>query len=398
MKRSFIIHAKRTPVGKIGGTLSLARPDDMLAELMKDYLKNISFDPALVDDVIAGCANQAGEDNRNIARMAALLAGLPYEVPATTMNRLCGSSLDATIDAAARIGSGFAECIFVGGTESMTRAPLVISKGSAPFGRDSKMYDSTFGWRFPNSKMKEMFPLYGMGETAENVAEKLKISREDQDLFALESHQKAIKAQDSGAFDDEILPITIKMRKSETSVTKDECPRKETSLDILAKLKPVFREGGSVTAGNSSPMNDGAAFVVVVSEDFLKKHNLTPILEITGMGVRGIHPDIMGLGPVEAIKNLESKFSIKRKDFDVIELNEAFSAQALGCIRELDLDPSKINMNGGAIAIGHPLGCSGARILTTLFHIMKNDSTKKNGLASMCIGVGQGIALSVSRC
>ncbi|MCP4913056.1 MAG: thiolase family protein [Oligoflexia bacterium] len=398
MKRSFIIHAKRTPIGKIGGALSHVRPDDLLAHLISDYIKDLSFDPKLIDDVIAGCANQAGEDNRNVARMSSLLGGLPYEVPGTTINRLCGSSLDATIDAAARIGSGMADCILVGGTESMTRGPLVISKGSTPFGRDSKMYDSTFGWRFPNKKMKEMFPLYGMGETAENVAEKLKISREDQDQFALESHQKSVAAWKSGAFNDEVLPITIQMRKSEVTVEKDEGPREDTSLDKLAKLRAVFREGGTVTAGNSSMMNDGAALVVVVSEEFLKQHNLTPILEITGMGIRGIHPDIMGLGPVEAVKNLEKRFGINRQDFDAIELNEAFSAQSLGCIRELELDPTKINLNGGAISIGHPLGCSGARILTTLTHIMKKDPAKKKGLASMCIGVGQGIALSVERC
>lgn len=398
MKDCYIVHAKRTPIGRIGGKLSHVRPDDMMAELIKDYTSSANYDLKEIDDVIVGCANQAGEDNRNIARMAAVLGGLPYEVPAVTLNRLCASSLDAIIDAASRISSGVGDCFLVGGVESMTRGPLVISKGSSPFGRDSKMYDTTFGWRFPNPKMEVLFPLYGMGETAEEVVDLHKISREDQDAFALSSHQKAVKAWDSGAFKDEVLPIEVRLRKESFTVEKDEGPRADTNMEKLAKLRAAFRKEGSVTAGNSSSMNDGAALVVVVSEDFLKKHNLTPILKITGGATRGVHPNTMGLGPVASTQKLCDRFCMKTTDFDVIELNEAFAGQALGCIKELDLDPGKINMNGGAIALGHPLGCSGARITTTLFHLMKNNTKLRKGLASMCVGVGQGVSLSVESC
>ncbi len=398
MKPSYIIYAKRTPLGKIGGLLAPVRVDDLMAHLISDFKDQMTFDPKEIDDVMVGCANQAGEDNRNVARMSSLLGGLPFEVPGTTLNRLCGSSLDAAMGAAARISSGLADCIVVGGCESMTRGPLVLSKASTAFGRDSKMYDTTFGWRFPNPKMKELFPLFGMGETAEEVAELLNISRQDQDAYALNSHQKATKAWDSGAFKDEIVPIEVKLRKTNYIVDRDEGPRPDTSLEKLAKLRPAFRQGGSVTAGNSSMMNDGAALVVIVSEEFLKKHNLTPMVAIEAAAVRGVHPNTMGLGPVEATRTLCHRFGKKVSDFDVIELNEAFSAQSLGCIRQLDLDPNKINLNGGAIAIGHPLGCSGARILTTLTHIMAKNANYKQGLATMCIGVGQGIALSVRNC
>ncbi len=398
MKAAYLIHAKRTPIGKIGGDLAPVRVDDLMALLFEDFLKTQNFDPKEIDDVVVGCANQAGEDNRNLGRMAAVLAGVPFEVPGTTINRLCGSSLDAVVDACGRISLNLAECVLVGGAESMTRGPLVVSKATTAFGRDSQMYDSTFGWRFPNPKMQKMFPLYSMGETAENVAEQLKISRDEQDEFALQSHQKAIQAWESGAFNEEVLPVKVSLRKREYSVERDEGPRSDTNLEKLGKLKPVFRQGGSVTAGNASSMNDGAAMVAVVSEQFLKKHNLTPLLEITGFGVRGVHPNVMGLGPVEAVKILCHKYGKKISDFDAIELNEAFAAQSLGCLQELQIDPSKVNLNGGAIALGHPLGCSGARILTTLTHIMKKNSSLKEGLATMCIGVGQGIAVSVRRC
>ncbi len=398
MKPIYIVHAKRTPIGRIGGLLAPVRPDDLMAHLFRDYKESLTFDPTEIDDVIVGCANQAGEDNRNVGRMSAVLAGLPYSVPGVTLNRLCGSSLDAVISACGRISTGLAECILVGGTESMTRGPLVISKGSTPFGRDSQMFDTTFGWRFPNPKMKEMFPLYGMGETAENIADRYPISREEQDKFALASHQKAVKATESGAFADEILPYTVKLRKKEYTVEKDEGPRADTSLEVLSKLRAVFREGGSVTAGNSSSMNDGAAMVAVVSEEFLKKHNLTPLACITGLGVAGVHPDVMGLGPIEATKKLCAKFGHKTSDFDAIELNEAFAVQALACMQDLELDPTKVNQHGGAIALGHPLGCSGARILTTLLGVMKKNPAQKKGLATMCIGVGQGVALSVEKC
>jgi len=398
MKRSYITYVKRTPIGRLGGGLAPVRVDDMMATLFKSYKETINFDAKEIDDVIVGCANQAGEDNRNLARMASVLAGLPMEVPAVTVNRLCGSSLDGVIDACGRISLGLADCIIVGGAESMTRAPLVVSKGSTAFGRDSKMYDTTFGWRFPNPKMKEMFPLYGMGETAENVREKYNISREEQDAFALASHQKACSAWDKGHFDDEVEAVHVKLRKKEYTVERDEGPRADTNLEKLSKLRAVFREGGTVTAGNSSSMNDGAAMVVVVSEDFLKRHNLTPLAEVTGMGVRGVHPDVMGLGPIEAVKTLCSKFNHKVADFDAVELNEAFAVQALACMKDLELDPAKVNLHGGAISLGHPLGCSGARILTTLLGVMKQDPSRKKGLASMCIGVGQGVALSVEKC
>lgn len=398
MKPTYIIHAKRTPIGRLGGKLSHVRVDDMLAHLFKNFKESFDFDMSEIDDVIAGCANQAGEDNRNLARMSALLAGLPFEVPGVTMNRLCASSLDAIIDGWARIQSGMADCILVGGAESMTRAPLVVSKGSTPFGRDSQMFDTTFGWRFPNPKMKEMFPLYGMGETAEEVAQKLNISREDQDIFALKSHQKAIAAWEAGKFDNEVLPVEVQLRKESFTVSRDEGPRADTTLEKMNKLRAVFRKDGTVTAGNASSMNDGAACVALVSEDFLKRHNLTPLAEITGAGVRGIHPNIMGLGPVESTRRLMDKFGKKISDFDVVELNEAFAAQSLGCIRELGLDEEIVNLNGGAISLGHPLGCSGARIVTTMTHIMQNDKALKEGLASMCVGVGQGVSLSLRNC
>ncbi len=398
MKKAYIIYAKRTPIGKLGGSLKDVRVDDMLSYLFKDFKEQFDFDMREIDDVITGCANQAGEDNRNLSRMASLLAGLPYEVPGTTINRLCASSLDATIDAFARIRAGIGDCFLVGGAESMTRAPLVISKGSTPFGRDSQMFDTTFGWRFPNKRMKEMFPLLGMGQTAEEVVEKLSISREDQDGFALNSHKKAVAAWESGAFTNEVLPITIKRRKDEIIVSKDEGPRADTNLEKLGKLRAVFKEGGSVTAGNSSMMNDGAACLAIVSEDFLKRHNLTPLVEITGGATMGIHPSIMGLGPVASTNKLCDKFGYDIKDFDVFELNEAFASQSLGCIRELGIDQEKVNLNGGAISIGHPLGCSGARIVTTLTHIMNKNKSLKKGLSTMCVGVGQGVSVSFENC
>lgn len=398
MKTVYIVHAKRTPIGKFGGALAPVRPDDMMADLFADHAKNLPYDAKEIDDVIVGCANQAGEDNRNIARMAVVLAGMPHEVPAVTLNRLCGSSLDGVADAYARIVSGMADCIWVGGVESMTRGPLVISKSEVPYGRDQKMYDTAFGWRFPNPKMEAMFPLFSMGETAEEVARDWKISREDQDAFALASHQKAIKAWDCGAFADEVLPVTVKLKKKEYTLDKDEGPRADTSLEVLKGLRPVFRKDGTVTAGNASSLNDGAAMAVIVSEDFLKRHKLTPIAEITGAGVRGVHPNIMGIGPVEAVKVLCKRFGKKASDFDIVELNEAFAAQALAVLRDLEIDPSIVNNNGGAIALGHPLGASGVRILGTLVHQMKRNAKFKEGLASMCIGVGQGVALSVRNC
>lgn len=398
MKNTYLVYAKRTPIGKFGGALASVRPDDLLAILFKDFASSMDFDLKEISDVIVGCANQAGEDNRNVARMSAVLGGIPYEVPAVTVNRLCGSSLDAVIDASCRISAGLADCVLVGGVESMTRGPFVISKASTPYGRDSQMFDTSFGWRFENPKMKEMFPLMSMGETAEEVATLKNINREDQDKFALTSHQRAVLAWDAGHFKDEVVPVEIIQKKNSHIVDKDEGPRGDTSLEKLAKLGAVFRKGGTVTPGNASSLNDGASCVFVVSEEFLRRHSLKPMVEITGAGVAGLHPNIMGLGPVEATKRLCARFGKKVSDFDVVELNEAFAAQSLGCLRDLEIDPEITNLRGGAIALGHPLGCSGARILTTLTHIMKDNPRFKEGLASMCIGVGQGVSLSVRRC
>lgn len=398
MKRTFIVYAKRSAVGKLGGKLAPVRVDDLMGAVLKNIKDSLTFDPALIDDVIIGCANQAGEDNRNLARMALILAGLPLSVPGTTTNRLCGSSLDALIDGFGRIQSGVADCLIVGGAESMTRGPYVLAKAESAYARDQKMYDTTFGWRFPNAKMEKMFPLLGMGETAEEVAMLYNISRAEQDQFAFSSHQKAVAAWDRGDFLDEVIPYTVELKKESYIFAKDECPRADTTLDALSKLKAVFRKEGTVTAGNSSPMNDGAAAMLVVSEEFMTKHNLTPMIEVTGAAVRGVHPSTMGLGPVEAVKVLMKRYNKKITDFDAIELNEAFAAQALGCIKGLELDPALVNRNGGAIAIGHPLGGSGARIVTTLAHQMKKNKSLKEGLATMCIGVGQGIAVSFKNC
>ena len=397
-KISYLIHARRTPIGSFGGVLSGMRVDDMLAELFKDFAKACTFDLKEIDDTIIGCANQAGEDNRNLARMSLMLAQFPFEVPGTTINRLCGSSLDAVMDAHARVQAGLGDCFIAGGAESMSRAPYVLSKAGNGFDRTQKMWDTSIGWRFENQKMAQLFPLLGMGETAEEVQKLHNISREKQDEFAFFSHQKAIKAQDQGEFKEEILPLTIENKKGSLIIATDEGPRADTSLEKLAKLKAAFKKDGTVTAGNSSSINDGASMVVVCSEDFLKRHKLTPLAMITGGAVHGLHPNTMGLGPVGAVRKLTQKFGYKISDFDLIELNEAFAVQALACIKELEIDPVKVNKNGGSIALGHPLGCSGTRILTTLIHQMQKNPSYKKGLASMCIGVGQGIALSVENC
>jgi len=385
-------------MGKIAGSLGSVRPDDLLATLMVEFKKNSPFSLEEIDDIIVGCANQAGEDNRNVARMSMLLAQFPFEVPAATTNRLCGSGLEALIDGHSKIVAGLADCILVGGVESMTRAPYVLGKSSSPFDRNQKMFDSSFGWRFVNDKMKELFPIYTMGETAEEVAKQLQIKREDQDQFALNSHKKAALAQSSEWFKNEIVPITITEGKSTQVITNDECVRADTSLDKLAKLKPVFKADGTVTAGNSSPMNDGASLLCIVSENFLKRHNLTPYLKVLGGVSRGLHPNVMGLGPVHSTERLCQKLNLKISDFDVIELNEAFAAQSLGCIQKLGLDQNKINLWGGAIALGHPLGSSGTRLVTTMNSIMAKNPKLKRGLATMCIGVGQGISIAVENC
>jgi 3-oxoadipyl-CoA thiolase len=396
---AYIIDGVRTPIGSYQGTLSTVRPDDLGALVIKTIVeRNPNIPKEAYDDVIMGCANQAGEDNRNVARMSLLLAGLPYTVPGETVNRLCSSGLSAIIHASRAIKAGDGHVFIAGGIENMTRGPLVVSKPTVAFGTDCKMYDSSFGWRFINPKLHAMYGTDAMGDTAENLVEKYNISREDQDKFALSSHQKAVSAQESGKFKDEIVSINVESKKGTIVVDSDEGPRADTSLEKLAKLKPAFRKDGSVTAGNSSSINDGASMVVVCSEDFVKRHNLIPIARITGGAVQGLHPNVMGLGPVGAVKKLCNRFQFKTSDFDIIELNEAFAVQALGCIKELELDPAKINPNGGSIAIGHPLGGSGTRILTTMLHQMMKDPSLKKGLASMCIGVGQGIALSVERC
>ncbi len=395
---AYLVYAKRTPIGKLNGSLAQVRVDDLLAHLISDLKKTINFDPKLIDDVIVGCANQAGEDNRNLGRMSLLLGGLPLDIPGVTINRLCGSSLSALIDGYAQIKAGLSDCLLIGGAESMTRSPYVLSKPESAFDRNQKMFDSTFGWRFINPAMEKLFPILGMGETAEEVAELYKISREEQDLFALSSHQKAVAAIKRGDFKEQILPYSIVSKKETKIIESDECIRESTTLDALAKLPPVFRKNGTVTAGNSSPMNDGASLVMLVSETFLKKHNLIPIMKISGAAVRGVHPSTMGLGPVVAVKVLCQKYGIKISDFDAVELNEAFAAQSIGCMKGLDLDPSKVNLNGGAIAIGHALGSSGTRITTSLFHLMKQNKNIKKGLATMCIGVGQGIAVSFENC
>jgi acetyl-CoA acyltransferase len=398
LKNVYIINPKRTAIGNFAGALSNYRVDDLLARVLRDVTQLSQINPELIDDVIVGCANQAGEDNRNIARMSTLLAGLPETVPGTTINRLCGSSLDAIMDGVGRISAGFAECLLVGGAESMSRAPYVMSKAQNNFDRNQKMWDTSIGWRFPNTQMEKMFPLLGMGETAEEVQKKYKITRQEQDQYALSSHQKAIKAQKAGFFDDEITPIEITAKKEKIIFKQDEGPRADTNLDKLSQLKPAFVNGGTVTAGNSSSINDGAAAMMLVSEDFLKQHNLTPWARITGAAVAGLHPNIMGLGPIFATKKLCEKFQINIKQFDLVELNEAFAVQAIACMKDLALDPEIVNRQGGAIALGHPLGCSGARIISTMLHQMKRDHTIKQGLATMCIGVGQGIALSVENC
>ncbi len=397
-KVSYIVKASRTPIGSFGGSLSTVRIDDLLATLLKSFSSTATFDLKEIDDTIIGCANQAGEDNRNLARMALVLAGFPFEVPGTTINRLCGSSLDAVIDAHSRILAGIGHCFIAGGGESMSRAPYVMSKAGSGFDRAQKMWDTSIGWRFENPKMAAIFPLLGMGETAEEVQKLYSISREDQDAFALKSHEKAVKAQAEGKFKDEIVSITVNTKKGDVIIDKDEGPRGDTSLEKLSKLKAAFRKDGTVTAGNSSSINDGASMTVICSEEFVKKHNLKPLAMITGGAVHGLHPNTMGLGPIGATKKLCERFGYKVSDFDVVELNEAFAVQALACMRDLELDPAKVNKNGGSIAIGHPLGASGTRILSTMIHQMQKDPKLKKGLAAMCIGVGQGIAISVESC
>jgi acetyl-CoA acyltransferase len=399
MSHAYIISACRTPFGKYGGALKDVRPDDLAGLVIAEAVKRAGIDPQEIDDVMIGCANQAGEDNRNIARMGVLLAGLPERVPATTINRLCGSSLDAIIQASRAIMAGDANIIVAGGVESMTRAPYSLPKnvsGAALFG-NLTAYDTALGWRYPNKKLEAMFPLESMGETAENVAEQWKVSREDQDAFAYESHQRAIAAQEAGRYDEEIIPVIIPQKKGDAViVAKDEQPRRDTTIAKMATLPAAFRKGGSVTPGNSSSLNDGASAVVVVSEAIVKKLGIEPLGRYVTSGVEGLSPRCMGVGPIYAVQKILSRTGHAINDIDLVELNEAFASQSLAVIRELKLDPSKVNVNGGAIAIGHPLGASGGRLVGTLLYEMRRRNLRR-GLATMCIGVGQGIAAMFER-
>ena len=390
-----IIDAARTPVGKYGGILRDVRPDDLSALIINALVQRTALDPSVVQDVLWGCANQAGEDNRNVGRMSALLAGLPYSVPGTTINRLCGSSLDAINQAARAIWSDDLEIVIAGGVESMSRAPYSIPKNQAGAYGNTTAYDTALGWRYPNPLMEKMFPLEAMGETAENVAEKYRISREEQDRFACESHRKAIRAQTAGTFNGEIVSVKIAQRKGDPIlVEKDEGPRSDTSMEKLAALQPAFRKGGTVTAGNSSSLNDGAAAVIIVSAAQAQKLGKKPMARVVATGLAGVDPRYMGIGPVPAVRQALKKAGLTLSQIDLVELNEAFAAQSLAVVRDLEIDPAKLNVNGGAIALGHPLGCSGARIMTTLLHEMQRRKARY-GLATMCIGVGQGIATIV---
>lgn len=393
LSEAYIIDAVRTPVGRYGGALRDIRPDDLAAVAIAALIERTGVDPRRIEDVIFGCANQAGEDNRNVARMAALLAGLPVEVAGATVNRLCGSGLQALNDAARAIKTGEGDVFIAGGTESMTRAPLVMAKPSEAWPRgDQTLYDTTIGWRFTNPRLAEMYHPYSMGETAENVAEKWGISREDQDAFAAESQRRAGEAIASGKFKDEIAPVTIPQRKGDPIVVDtDEHPRPDTSGDKLAKLNAAFRKGGTVTAGNASGINDGASAVLLMSKQAAESMGLKPIARIITSAVAGVDPSCMGVGPVSATCKALERAGLTVDDLDLIELNEAFAAQSLACIRDLRLDTTKVNVNGGAIALGHALGNSGTRLITTLVHELRRRDGRY-GLATMCIGVGQGIA------
>ena len=392
MKNVFVIDAIRTPIGKYGGILSAIRPDDLLAIVIHALMgRNQSIDMNDVEEVIAGAANQAGEDNRNVARMAALLAGLPVSVGAVTVNRLCASGMQSIMDAARAIANGDGEIYFAGGVESMTRAPFVVNKSNEPWSRSSQLFDTTMGWRFINERLAAMYYPYTMGETAENVASQWNISREQQDAFAFESQEKYFAAKEAGKFNNEIAAVEINNKGLISWVTNDEHPRK-TSLEKLAALKPAFIKKGTVTAGNSSGINDGAACLLIASDEAVKKYSLTPFARIVSMASAGVDPAIMGIGPVPATQKALQRAGLKIGDIGLVELNEAFASQSIACIKELGLDASKVNVNGGAIALGHPLGCSGARISTTLLYEMKRQNVKF-GLATMCVGVGQGTAI-----
>ncbi len=393
MTKAYIIDAVRTPIGKYGGSLSTVRPDDLLAHVIKAIVqRNPSIDVHAIEDVIAGCANQAGEDNRDVARMALLLAGLPITVGGNTVNRLCASGLQAIMDSARGIMCGDGELMIACGVESMTRAPFVMGKSDAPFSRKAEIFDTTIGWRFTNPALSKLHHPFSMGETAENVAKKYTVSRQAQDEFAYNSQLKYEQAHKANRFDDEIIPVEIDLGKGKTmTFQKDEHPRL-TPVEKLAELKPAFTKDGSVTAANASGVNDGAAAMLLASEGAVKKYDLQPIAIIKGMAIAGVDPSIMGIGPVPATQKALQRAGLTVDDIDLFELNEAFASQSIACMNELKIDPSKVNVNGGAIALGHPLGCSGVRISTTLLHEMKKQNAKY-GVATMCIGVGQGAAV-----
>jgi 3-oxoadipyl-CoA thiolase len=393
MGNVYVIDAVRTPIGKLGGALSSIRPDDLLAHVIKELLaRHKTVDPAAIEDVIAGAANQAGEDNRNVARMAALLAGLPVTVPGNTVNRLCASGLQAIMDGSRQIECEDAELIIACGVENMTRAPFVMAKSTIAFQRTAEVYDTTLGWRFVNNKLKDVHYPFTMGETAENVAKQWNISRENQDEFALHSQEKYFAALDASKWKDEIVPVEVDGEKgTKKLINTDEHPRK-TSLEKLAALKPAFIKDGTVTAGNAAGLNDGAAAMLLASEEAVKKYGLNPIAKIIAMAVAGVDPAIMGIGPVPATQKALKRASLSIAKIELVELNEAFASQSLACIHDLGLDEAKVNVNGGAIALGHPLGCSGVRISTTLMHEMKRRGSKF-GLATMCVGVGQGASI-----
>ncbi|MEP2773031.1 MAG: acetyl-CoA C-acyltransferase [Fulvivirga sp.] len=394
MKTAYIIDIVRTPIGKFGGTLASVRPDDLAAHVIKEIMaRNPEVDPKLIEDVIFGAANQAGEDNRNVARMALLMAGLPIEAGGVTVNRLCASGLQSIMDASRAIMLNEGQAYLAGGVESMSRAPFVMAKAESAYSRKIESYDTTIGWRFVNPKLADMYYPYSMGETAENVADQWKVSRAEQDEFAHQTQLKYKAAFEAGKFKDEIVPVSIPQRKADPILfDTDEHPRL-SSVEKLGSLKPAFKKDGSVTAGNASGVNDGAAVSLIVNEDVVKQYNLKPKVRVVSMAIAGVTPDCMGVGPIPATRKALKRAGLEVKDLDLIELNEAFASQSIACMRDLELDPDKVNVNGGSIAIGHPLGASGTRISATLIHEMLKRDNVKYGLATMCIGVGQGAAV-----
>lgn len=395
MPTAYVVDAVRTPIGKFAGALSSVRPDDLAAHVLRELMRrNPSVDKNAIEDVILGAANQAGEDNRNVARMAALLAGLPVTVPGSTVNRLCASGLQSIMDAARAIKAGEGDVYLAGGTESMTRAPFVMAKSESAFGRELTAHDTTLGWRFVNPRLSKLHFPFSMGQTAENVAKQYGITREEQDAFAFESQRRYARALEKGRFRKEIVPVFIPQPKGDTALfDTDEQPR-FSSLEKLATLKPAFQpEGGTVTAGNSAGINDGAAAVLLVSEEALSRYNLKPLARVVASAVAGVDPSVMGLGPIPATRKVLERAGLTLADIDLIELNEAFAAQGIACVRELGLDMEKVNVNGGSISLGHPLGCSGSRITATLLHEMHRRDNVRYGLATMCVGVGQGAAI-----